>query len=155
MLTLCAVAPAAAQTPATTSDIEDDIRRVWAELDRHWNERETEAFAALFHRDASFVFVDRQDTLEGHEAILARFSGQFPTMAPALRHRTTVRDIRTVTADARMVDGTVEILRAAEAGTADPERLLTFAIFGVMMQGVDGWRIQALRVVQLPEGPSE
>jgi uncharacterized protein (TIGR02246 family) len=155
LLTFCAVAPAAAQTPADTSDIEDDIRRVWSELDRHWNEREPEGFSALFDRDASFVFVDRRDALDGRAEILARFSGQFASMAPELRHRTTVGDIRTLTVDARILDGTVEILRVAGTGTEDPELLLTFAIFGIMVQRADGWRIRALRVVELTEEPGE
>lgn len=142
-----------AQAPAAQDDAEDGIRRTWTELDRHWNQRDAEAFAALFDRDASFVFVDRRDALEGREAILARFSNQFPTMAPELRHRTTVGEIRTLADDVRFLDGTVEILSDGDEAAGPPELLVTFAIFGIMVPDADEWRIRALRVVELPEDP--
>lgn len=148
-LALVAAAPSAAQTPGTPGEAE--AHQVFDELDRQWNARDAEAFSAVFAGDASFVFVDRRDTLQGRRAILERFSVQFPTMAPELRHRTTIQDVRAVASGAQMVDGTVEILRQAQPEAGEPVVLLTFAVFGVVVRGTGEWQIQALRVVELPE----
>jgi uncharacterized protein (TIGR02246 family) len=154
ILTIAIAEPTAAQAKSLEALDENGVLRVWTELDRHWNARDANAFVALFKREASFVFVDRRESLEGYDQILQRFSGQFPAMAPDLRHRTAITETRSISRDAMAIDGTVQVLRAAEEGR-EPEVMLEFAIFGVMVRGAEGWKIGILRVVELPDEPGD
>lgn len=126
------------------------VRLQWTRLDAMWNARDAQRFSDLFAADGSFEFVDRGESLEGRATILQHFAERFPTLAPDLRHRTSVRDIRVIAPRVRTVDGKVEILRNAPAGGAEPMVLRTFAIFAVMLHTEQGWSIRELRVYQLP-----
>ncbi len=128
---------------------ESAVREVWIEIDRFWNERAPEDFAALFAENASFVFVDREEILEGRSAILDRFSRQFPAMAPALRHRTVIQHTHSIKPDIQIVDGRVEILRKSDDGQEGQELVTTFAIVAVMGYSSKGWMIESLRVFEL------
>jgi uncharacterized protein (TIGR02246 family) len=148
-----AVASACDAAPADTAA----IRALWAALDAHWNARDAERFGALFDRDASFEFVDRDERMAGRAAVLAHFAERFPTFAPDVRHVTTVRHIAELVPGLQLLDGMVEIVRvtvspddgAAEGvgseGSAVPLR--TFSITAVMRERAGGeWGIAALRV---------
>lgn len=124
------------------------VRAVWSTLDEAWNAREAEPFADLFTVDTSFQFVDRGESLEGRAVVRDYFAERFPRFAPDLRHRTSVQRVRPVAEDVRALDGTVEILRVAS--DAEPAVLRTFAIFAMMARDGDDWRIDVLRVYQLP-----
>lgn len=123
-----------------------------------WNARDAERFGALFTADSSFVFVDRGQSLESRATIRRHFAEQFAKFAPDLRHRTSVGRIRAVAPDVRTVDGKVEILRFGSAQGPEPSVLKTFAIFAVMLQTTEGWRIRVLRAYELPAtagGPAD
>lgn len=128
---------------------ENAVREVWLKIDHFWNERAPEDFAALFAENASFVFVDREEILEGRSAILERFSQQFPTMAPVHRHRTVIQRTHTIKPDIQIVDGRVEILRENDDGQEGPELVTTFAIVAVMGYSSQEWMIESLRVFEL------
>jgi uncharacterized protein (TIGR02246 family) len=136
---------------AQATDFETEVLGAWADLDRHWNARDPDAFTALFSREASFVFVDRRESLEGRDEILERFSVQFSAMAPDLRHRTSLLELRSIAHGVIAVDGTVQVLRSAAEEGQESEVVLDFAIFGVMARGDEGWEIRVLRVVELPD----
>jgi uncharacterized protein (TIGR02246 family) len=123
------------------------ITEHWAALDSAWNARDAERFSRLFATHVSFEFVDRGESFEDRAAVLQHFSARFPGFPPDLRHRTTVRAVRTVADGAYAVDGTVEILRVG-SDTTVPFR--TFSIFSVMSRANDQMTIQILRIYQLP-----
>lgn len=152
---LSASAATAIETPAQavegTGGADDAaVRSLWSTLDATWNERDAQRFGDLFTTDATFVFVDRRQTMEGRATIRERFEERFPQLADDLRHRTTVHRIHTVNPDVLAVDGGVEILRLGLEEGTEPATLRTYAIFAVMLRTPEGWRIRALRVYQLP-----
>jgi uncharacterized protein (TIGR02246 family) len=126
------------------------IRSLWSTLDTRWNERDAERFSELFAVDGSFGFVDRGESMEGRSTIHRHFAERFVGFAPDLRHRTTVLKVRDIAPDVRTVDGKVEILRTGSDDSVQPAVLRTFAIFAVMLQTGDGWKIRMLRAYQLP-----
>lgn len=141
-------APAAATEALSTDD--DAVRALWSALDASWDARDAERFSALFAVDASFEFVDRGQRLEGRASIRRHFAERFPQFAPDSRHRTRVCETRELGPGLRSVDGRVEILRdGADGGTASAVTR-TFAIFAVMSQVGDGWKIRMLRAYRLP-----
>lgn len=147
-------ADAGAQAVARAGANDDgaQIRQLWSTLDSLWNGRDAAGFSELFTPDASFVFVDRRQSLDGRAGILDFFSGQFPARAPELRHRTTVMGISDIAPGVHAVDGTVEILRVEPGTSAQPVVLRTFAIFAVMGRHADGWSISLLRIFAMPDG---
>jgi uncharacterized protein (TIGR02246 family) len=156
MALVCAVAAASpdagAQAVAEAGEPADAaaLRSLWSTLDAMWNARDAERFGALFTADSSFGFVDRDQSLESRATIRRHFAEQFATFAPDLRHRTSVGRIRVVAAGVRTADGKVEILRLGSAQAPEPSVLKTFAIFAVMLQTTEGWRIRVLRAYELP-----
>lgn len=147
----------AAYLPAAIADTVDasspdtaGIHAFWSTLDAIWKSGDAERFSELFAVDGSFHFVDRDYTLENRAAILDHFTTQFPTIAPEISHRTTVRKVRPLAPRARAVDAMVEILRTLPDGQAEPAVLRTFAVFGVMQQSGNDWQIQVLSAYQLP-----
>jgi uncharacterized protein (TIGR02246 family) len=126
------------------------IHAFWSTLDAIWRSGDAERFSELFAVDGSFHFVDRDYTLENRAAILDYFTAQFPNIAPGISHRTKVRKIRPLAPRTHAVDATVEILRDAPDGQAQPAVLRTFAVFGVMQRSGDDWHIQLLSAYQLP-----
>lgn len=154
-LLLAAAAAIAIETPAqaveeTGEAGEAAVRSLWSTLDATWNARDAQRFGDLFTADATFVFVDRRQSLEGRATIRERFEERFPQLGDDLRHRTTVHRIHTVRPDVLAVDGGVEILRLGLAEGTEPATLRTYAIFAVMLRTPEGWRIRALRVYQFP-----
>lgn len=130
-----------------TSAARAAIAEHWAALDSAWNARDAQRFSRLFATQVSFEFVDRGESFENRAAVLQHFRARFPGFPPDLRHRTTVRAVRTVADGAYAVDGTVEILRVG-SDTTVPFR--TFSIFSVMSRANDEMTIQILRIYQLP-----
>lgn len=124
------------------------LRAVWSTLDAAWNQRDVQRFSSLFTDDGSFVFVDRDDWLGGREAIQERFAVQFPKTPPDLRHLTEVQRYRMIAPDVAAIDGTVAVLRPVD--DAEPAILRSFAIFAVMVQEKEEWKIRDLRIYQLP-----
>lgn len=94
--------------------------------------------------------MDRGEWLAGREAVHERFAAQFAGMPPDLRHLTEVRKYRMIAPDVAAVDGTVEVLRHVD--DAEPAILRNFAIFAVMVQVRQEWKIQDLRIYQLETG---
>lgn len=141
------VALATLGAPLQAGGVEADagVLATWAEIDAAWNARDAERFSGLYTEDSSFLFVDRRQRFEGRDAIHANFSAQFPRMPPELSHRTTISDTRTVTDGVMTADGVVEILQTVP-GSGEPALIRTFAIFALMRQVDDEWRIDALRV---------
>lgn len=125
------------------------VRAFWKALDARWNERDAARFSDLFTEDVSFEFVDRGESLDSRTAVREYFEARFPTFAPELRHRTSVRDVRSLAPDVIAVDGSVEILRAPSSEAA-PELFRTFAIFAVMLREPEGWKVRVIRIFQLP-----
>jgi ketosteroid isomerase-like protein len=138
--------------PELAPDTDLTVREFWETLDARWNERDAARFSSLFTEDVSFEFVDRDESLDSSMTVREYFGTRFPTFAPELRHRTTVRDLRSLAPDVLAVDGRVEILREHSGETA-PALLRTFAIFAVMIQGSEGWRVRLIRIYRLPEPP--
>jgi uncharacterized protein (TIGR02246 family) len=149
----CPAVATASTCDATPGDTAA-IRALWAALDAHWNARDAERFGALFDRDASFEFVDRDERITGRAAVLAHFSERFPTYAPDVRHVTTLRDIAELVPGLHLVDGVVEIVRVSDSpdddateGVGSGRLLRTFSITAVMRERAGGdWGIAALRV---------
>lgn len=123
------------------------IRGVWSTVDETWNARDAARFSELFTADTSFRFPDRGDGFEGRPAILASFTGRFRTFGPDLRHRTTIREVRGITADVAAIDGIVEILRVGPTGASPPEVIRRFTIVGIMLRNGETWRIRLLRAL--------
>lgn len=150
VLVSLASAPGASPAGEAAPSAAERVAALWAAVDAAWNERDAEKFTSLFTNAASFRFVDRRDSLEGRVAILERFSKQFPETPPNLRHHTVVRDVRQVSNDVVTMDGTVEIVRRAPGTGAEQTVIRSFAIFAMMLPGIDGWRISVLRIYQMP-----
>lgn len=138
------------QTAEESARAADAVRSVWSTLDSAWNQRDAERFSDLFTPHASFAFMDRGQSFETREAIHRRFAEQFPQIGPDVSHHTMLHDIRLIGPDIQAVDGTVEILRTATEPNTEPAVLRTFAIFAVMLQTEQRWRIHLLRAYQLP-----
>jgi uncharacterized protein (TIGR02246 family) len=152
VLLICAVAMSRLTTPAQAAaqeTSESAIRSVWPILDALWNARDAERFSELFAVDGSLEFVDRGQALKSRATIHRHFAEQFPRFAPDVRHLTSVHEIRGVAPNVYTVDGKVEILRNGTGGSAAPSVLRTFAIFAVMLQTGEGWKIHTLRAVEL------
>lgn len=130
-----------------------EIRALWSELDAAWNARDVERFSALYTDDASLLFIDGGQSLEGRVTIHANFSEQFARTPPGLSHHTTLGGIRPVADGIALADGAVEIHRA-EPGTQDtPVVVRRFAIFALMRDAGRTWRIDTLRVYPLGDAP--
>ena len=127
-----------------------EVRSVWSAVDAAWNARDAEQFSRLFAEDVSFEFVDRGEALEGRAAVLEHFTERFPSFAPDVRHRTRVRQVLPIGADALGMDGNVEILRNQPGGGTGLAALRTFAIFAVMTRNAEDLSIRALRIYELP-----
>lgn len=143
--TACAL-PAAPERESVDSAA---VRALWATLDAAWNARDAEQFSQFFTEDVSFAFVDRGQSFEGRAPIRQHFAEQFPRLAPDLRHVTHVHENRLIAPDVIAVDGEVEILGAGSDGISAPAVLRTFAIFAVIAQADERWRIRVLRIYQL------
>lgn len=145
--------PPPSETRQDAADV-GAIRALWSELDDAWNEREAERFSTLFTADASFELEDPRGgaSLAGRAEIRRHFEERFPRFPPELRHSTSVRQVHILGSGLRAVDGKVEILSTADAGS-EPALVRSFAIFGVMLQAADGWQIQTLRAYLLPTSP--
>jgi len=130
------------------------VRAVWSTLDETWNARDAARFSDLFTADASFQFPDRGEGFEGRAAILASFAARFPTFAPDIRHRTTIGEVREITADVAAVDGIVEILRLRGADVGSAHVIRSFTIAGIMLRDGDTWRIRLLRALERGQGGS-
>ena len=126
------------------------IRAVWADLDAAWNARDAARFSAFYADDASFEFVDRGQTIDGREAIRRHFEDQFPRTAPDISHHTRIRATRAIADGVVAADGVVQIRRTPADGAGSPAVLRTFAIYAVMIRTGDTWRIDSLRIVQMP-----
>jgi uncharacterized protein (TIGR02246 family) len=151
VVTLGAGSPPPATEVERAERADDDTERLlWSRLDALWNARDARGFSELFTADGSFEVFDRQELLDGRAAIHARFAEVFPGIAPEIRHRTSVREVRTVAPGIRAVDGTVEIVRKAARGGTGSTLLRRFAIAAVMLESEEGWRIHSLRAFQLP-----
>jgi uncharacterized protein (TIGR02246 family) len=128
------------------------VRAVWEAVDARWNARDFDGFTELFTSDAVFAFMDRGERMVGQPEIRETFARQFPAMSADLRHRTTVREVRSITAGVSTVDGSVDILRVPDASTTDTATIRSFVMAAVMLETPDGWRIRELHVhLQVPE----
>lgn len=128
----------------------DAIRAVWTTVDERWNARDAEGFSNLFSDEARFGFVNRGEWMDGRAEILRSFLVRFPTITPEIRHQSTTHEVRSIAPGVTMVDGAVRILRTGPDERTEPDVILTFHFFAVMLQTEDGWRIDELRVVDLP-----
>lgn len=126
------------------------VRSVWSSIDATWKAGDVEQFSLLFTEDASFGFVDRGKSLESRAAIHEFFAEQFPRHAPDASHVTQVREIRRIASNVVAVDGNIEVLRNEAGEGAEPTVIRRFAMFTVMQQTAEGWKIHVLRVYQLP-----
>src|SRR5688572_11494497 len=111
---------ACAQTGARAADASEvaDVGSLWSTLDVRWNARDATGFSKLFTVDASLGFVGAGAPLEGREKIHRHFSEQFSRQSPDLRHRTAVRDFRSLAPGVHAIDGEVEVVRAGADGSA-------------------------------------
>lgn len=129
------------------------VRALWSELDAAWNARDVERFSGLYTEASSFVFVDRDQALEGRDAIREHFAVQFPRTPPAFSHHTTIDQTRPVADGIVVADGRVEVRRADPDAQGAPAVFRRFAIFALMRQAGQAWQIDALRVYQLGDEP--
>jgi uncharacterized protein (TIGR02246 family) len=127
------------------------IAKVWADVDVAWNARDASRFSALYTDDASFEFVDQGQAINGREAIRRHFEDQFPRTAAELSHHTRIRATRRIADGAVAADGVVEIKRTPADRSGPPSVIRTFAIYAVMVSAADTWRIDSLRIYQMPK----
>ena len=127
------------------------IQQIWADVDAAWNARDASRFSALYTDDASFEFVDQRQSISGREAIRRHFENQFPRTAAEFSHHTRISATRRIADGAVAADGVVEIKRAPTDRSAAPSVVRTFAIYAVMVSAGDTWRIDSLRIYQMPQ----
>lgn len=128
----------------------DAIRSLWSDLDTAWNQRDAARFSAFYADDASFEFVDQGQAIDGREAIRRHFQEQFPRTAAEYSHHTRIRGIRRIGDAAMATDGIVQIMRTPAGQSGASSVFRTFAIYAVMIRTNDVWRIDSLRIFQMP-----
>jgi uncharacterized protein (TIGR02246 family) len=86
------------------------VLQIPIDLDRAWNRRDPEAYAALFDEDADFRFHDGL-WIQGRNAIKA-FWGErvFPGSSAGMRHIVTSNRLRFITEDVAIGEGVVRIV---------------------------------------------
>jgi uncharacterized protein (TIGR02246 family) len=125
------------------------VLRLPTELDRTWNERNSQAFAALFDEDGDFRFHTGQ-WIKGRKDI-ERFWGEevFPTLPGGMRHIVTTRQVRFVTGKVAIGEGTLRLVDHVEG----QERVYLEAEGTMLAVKRDlHWRISAIRLATLVAG---
>jgi len=125
------------------------IEATWRAIDAAWNARDAARFSALYADAASFEFVNEGPLLNGRDAIRRHFVEQFRRTAPPFSHHTTIRSTRQLADGVIAVDGVVQVMRASSDGGAAAV-YHRFMIYGVMVRSGDAWRIDSLRIFQMP-----
>ena len=128
---------------------QEDIEAVLqlpVEIDRAWNERNAQAFAALFDEDGDFRFHTGQ-WIKGRKAIEQFWREEvFPALMEGMRHSSTARQVRFVTGDVAIGEGNIRIVAFVEG----QERVFMDTECTLLAVKRDGrWRISAARLATL------
>jgi len=135
--------------PGIPQEDKGAVLQLPAELDRTWNERDAQAFAALFDEDGDFRFHTGL-WIQGREAI-ERFWGEevFPTLPEGMRHIVTPRRVRFVTDDVAIGEGTLRLVEHVEG--QERVHLETEGTMLAVKREVH-WHISAIRLAALVAG---
>jgi uncharacterized protein (TIGR02246 family) len=120
-----------------------------ADLDRAWNERDAQSFAALFDEDGDFrlhtgLWIQGKDAIE-------RFWAEevFPTLSERMQHVVTPKRVRFVASDVAIGDGTLRLVDHLE----EQERVHLEVEGTMLLVKREGrWRISAIRLAALASG---
>jgi uncharacterized protein (TIGR02246 family) len=115
------------------------------------NDRDAARFSAFYADDASFEFVDQGQVIDRREAIRRHFQEQFPRTAAEFSHHTRIRATRRIADGVVAADGVVQIMRTPADRGDSPSVFRTFAVYAVMVRTSGVWRIDSLRIFQMPK----
>jgi uncharacterized protein (TIGR02246 family) len=135
-------AAAGAQPAAMPSENERAMAELLDQLDARWGSRQAEPLSDLFTTDAEFQ-VQGSRTLHGRTEIRRSYEQQFSKLPTALRHRTRIEAIRTLSSGTIFVAGQVVI---ADPGNPDGGTWRS-ALSAVAVRRDGAWRLEVLRIV--------
>jgi uncharacterized protein (TIGR02246 family) len=125
------------------------VLQLAADLDRTWDSRDAQKFAALFDDNGDFRFQDGM-WIHGKDAIEG-FWGQvvFPNLPEGMRHISITKQVRFVSDNVAIGDGTLRLVKSVEG--QDQVHLETEGT--VLAVKKDGhWHISAIRLAVLSSG---
>ena len=131
---------------------QEDIQNVFqltTQLDNHWNNHDSAAFARLFEDDADFRFYSGE-WVKGRTEIENFWKGEvFPGMPKTIRHVIIIKRVRFVSENLAIGDGTLRFVDIGEdKNQVQVERDGTL----IAVKKEDHWYISAVRLVQMNDG---
>lgn len=131
---------------------EDDLQKVLripGKLEHFWNERDARGFADLFEPHGDFRFHDGT-WIKGRKKIHDFWKEQvFQSLPAALRQDITTREVRFVTDNIAVGDGS---LRIHKRGPGKEQLYLELEGTLIAIKVEQEWLISAIRLSQLPAG---
>ena len=135
--------------PSISQEDKGAVLQLPAELDRTWNERNAPAFVALFDEDGDFRFHTGQ-WIKGRKAIEQFWREEvFSTLPEGMRHIVTPWQVRFVTDDVAIGEGTLRLVEHVEG--QERVHLETEGTLLAVKRDVH-WRISAIRLATLAAG---
>jgi uncharacterized protein (TIGR02246 family) len=124
------------------------VLQIPVELDRAWNSRDPNAFAALFDEHADFRFHNGL-WIQGRDAIQAFWAETiFPGTPATMQHRITSDRLRFVTEDVAVGEGVLKIVdRSGEEETVHLDTQGTL----LAVKRAGRWLISAIRLAELAQ----
>lgn len=125
------------------------VLQLTVELDEAWNNRDAQAFAALFDEDADFRF-HTGEWIQGKDAIESFWGEEvLNQVSEEMRHKVSPHRIRFITDEIALGDGTVRVLERLEE-----EERVHLEAHGTMLatKKENRWYITAVRLTLLTKG---
>ena len=122
---------------------------VLRELDAAYDARDAARFSALFVKDASFEFPVEGTRMKGRDEIRRVFAERFQTLAPEIRHVTTLRAVDEIRPGMIAVDFEVDIVGVDPATGKTQTALFHYSGVGVGVRTGSQWRIRLARVYRM------
>jgi uncharacterized protein (TIGR02246 family) len=141
--------PAGAQTQSGRSADWDAAAGVLRELDAAYDGRDAARFSALFEEEASFEFPVEGSKMRGRDEIRRVFAERFQTLAPEIRHVTTLRAVDEIRSGLVAADFEVDIVGADPKTGNTSTSLVHYSRVGVGVRTDSQWHIRLARVYRM------
>ena len=137
------------QTQSATPADWEAATVVLRELDAAYDARDAARFSALFVQEASFEFPVEGTRMRGRDEIRRVFAERFQSLAPEIRHVTTVRAVDAILPGLLAVDFEVDIVGTDPKTGTTHTPLFHYSGVGLGVRTDSQWRIRLARVYRM------
>lgn len=141
--------PAGMQAQSATSADWEAATAVLRELDAAYDARDAARFSALFVQEASFEFPVEGTKMRGRDEIRRVFAERFQTLAPEIRHVTTIRAVDVILPGLLAVDIEVDIVGTDPKTGNTRTPLFHYSGVGLGVRTDSQWHIRLARVYRM------